>query len=101
MAAAMGFPQLANMFYYGKEYSSKKQKLGKRGEILEEEYRPFSVTDFGEEPWQAAEQLEALTEVADTGETDENSVDALIRQLTAGKSSSTTLDELMNIIGKG
>ncbi len=98
MAAAMGFPQLANMFYYGKEYASKKQKLGKHGEIIEEEYRPFSVTDFGEEPWQAAEQA---AEVADTGETDENSLDAFIQKLTAGDSSSTTLDELMQIIGKG
>jgi hypothetical protein len=97
MAAAMGFPQLANMFYYGKEYSSKKQKLGKHGEIIEQEYRPFSVTDFGEEPWQAAEQA---AEVADTGETDENSIEALIAQITAGNSPSASIEELMNIIGK-
>ena len=96
--AAMGLPQLANMFYYGKEYGSQKQKLGKKGELLEEEFRPLSVTDFGEEAWQAAEQAQ---EVAQAGKSDENSVDALIQAITGGGTSSTSLEELMQIIGRG
>ncbi len=94
----MGLPQLANMFYYGKEYRSQKQKLGKKGELLEEEYRPLSVTDFGEEAWQAAEQLQ---EVAKPDESDENSTEALIQNITRGSASPTSLEELMQIIGRG
>ena len=93
-AAALGFPLLANMFYYGKEFGSKKQKLGERGDLVDEDYRGLSVTAAGAEPWQFAEQL------ADTPKPDENSVDELIQKLTAGDSSATTLDELMNIIGR-
>jgi hypothetical protein len=96
--AAMGLPALANVFYYGKEFGSQKQKLGKKGEILEEDYRPLSVTDFGEEAWQAAEQLQ---EVAQADKTDENDVDALIRKLSGGDASPTSLAELMTIIGRG
>ena len=94
----MGFPALANMFYYGKEFGAQKQKLGKKGELLEEEYRPLSVTDFGEEAWQAAEQAQ---EVAPADKTDENDVDALIRKLSGEEASPTSLDELMQIIGRG
>ena len=93
-AAALGFPLLANMFYYGKEFGSKKQKLGGLGDLVDEDYRGLSVTAAGAEPWQFAEQL------ADTPKPDENSADELIQKLTAGDSSATTLDELMNIIGR-
>jgi len=54
-AAAFGMPQLANVFYYGKEFGSKKQKLTKEGRLEQEEYKPLSVTQAGAEP----EQLDA------------------------------------------
>jgi hypothetical protein len=94
----MGFPALANMFYYGKEFGSQKQKLGKKGELLEEEYRPLSTTEFGVESGQLAEQLQ---EVASADKTDENDVEALIRKLSGEEASPTSLDELMQIIGRG
>jgi hypothetical protein len=40
----MGMPQLANVFYYGKEFGSKKQKLTKKGTVKEEEYKALSVS---------------------------------------------------------
>ena len=85
----MGLPTLASMFYYGKEFGSQKQKLNKQGEIIEEEYHPLSVTDFGEEAWQQ--------EVARGDKTDENDLDALIgRGLPPA-----TVDDLMQIVGRG
>lgn len=56
-AAAIGMPFLANVFYYGKEYRSPKQKV-KNGQLQQAGYREHSVTDFQEEPWQAAAAIE-------------------------------------------
>lgn len=88
VAAAFGMPQLANVFYYGKEFGSKKQKLTKEGK-LEEEYKPLSVTQAGAEPEQIAEQIEAtkktedniVNQVLNTIDDDTVSFDDLIRIL--------------------
>jgi hypothetical protein len=54
--AAAGIPQLANVFYYGKDFTSKKQKITKEGELVEEEYKPLSVVKPGAEIEQLAEE---------------------------------------------
>jgi len=46
---AMGLPELAKMFYYGKEFGVKKQKINARGELVQEEPKPLSVTKAGAE----------------------------------------------------
>jgi hypothetical protein len=88
-AAAFGMPQLANVFYYGKEFGSKKQKLTKEGSIEEEEYKPLSVTQAGVEPEQIAEQIEGKEK------REENSVDQVLK---AVDDDSLSFDDLIRIL---
>ena len=62
--AAAGIPQLANVFYYGKDFSSKKQKLTKEGELVEELYEPLSVVKPGAELEQLAEEAKSKQNTA-------------------------------------
>ena len=88
-AAAFGMPQLANVFYYGKEFGSKKQKLTKEGTIEEKEYKPLSVTQAGVEPEQIAEQIEGKEK------REENSVDQVLRSVD---DDSLSFDDLIRIL---
>jgi len=90
-AAALGIPALANVFYYGKEFGSKKQKLNEKGELVDEEYRPLSVTKAGAE----GELLEDIAEEKKNKENNTN--DAL--DLVLGKSGeSMSFEDLLNIV---
>ena len=94
IAAAFGIPALANVFYYGKDFGSKKQKLTKEGEVADEEYRPLSVTKAGAE----GEMLEDIAEEQKNKENNAN--DAL--DLVLGKSGdSMSIDDLLNIVKGG
>jgi len=62
--AAAGIPQLANVFYYGKDFGTKKQKLTKEGELIEEDYKPLSVVQPGLEVEQLAEEAKSNENVA-------------------------------------
>jgi hypothetical protein len=44
------------VFYYGKDFESKKQKLTKEGELVEELYEPLSVVKPGPELEQLAQE---------------------------------------------
>jgi len=88
-AAAFGMPQLANVFYYGKEFGSKKQKLTKEGRLEQEEYKPLSVTQAGAEPEQLVEQIEG------TEKREENPVDQILR---AVDDDAVSFDELIQIL---
>jgi hypothetical protein len=90
IAAAFGIPALANVFYYGKDFSSKKQKLNKEGDVVEEEYKPLSVTAPG-----AAGEL-----VEEQKNKENNANDAL--DLVLGKSGeSMSVDDLLKIVKGG
>lgn len=91
MAAAIGKPELANVFYYGKEFASKKQKL-KGGKTEREEYKPLSVTKAGA----LGEQIEEQ-QIAAEREKRENPLEQLLAQSDEG----TSFDDLLNIIGRG
>jgi hypothetical protein len=52
------------VFYYGKEFGSKKQKLTKEGELVEELYEPLSVVKSGAELEQLAEEAKSNENVA-------------------------------------
>jgi hypothetical protein len=91
-AAALGVPALANVFYYGKEFGSKKQRLTKKGTVAEEEFRPLSVTKAGA----VGEMLEEQ-EIAAREKSKENDLDQMFAQQEPG----TSLDDLLNIIGRG
>jgi hypothetical protein len=85
-AAAFGVPQLANVFYYGKEFGSKKQHLNKKGELEEEEYKPLSVERPGPEP------------VAEKAKVSENDISGLLEHILGKSSDSASLDEILNIV---
>jgi len=90
-AAALGIPALANVFYYGKEFGSKKQKLNEKGELIDEDYKPLSVTKAGAEG-------ELMEEIAEEKKTKENNTDDAL-DLVLGKSSdSMSFDDLLNIV---
>jgi len=92
MAAAFGVPQLANVFYYGKEFGSKKQKLDKEGKIVSDEYEPLSVVKAG------AEGEEESQEVAEGSKTKDNTIVALLEQILGKSSDAATEDELRDIV---
>jgi hypothetical protein len=92
MAAAFGAPQLANVFYYGKEFGTKKQKLNEKGEIIEDEYKPLSVTDFG------PELKDKIEDIAEGEKTKDNSVMALLEQILGKGSDAASEDELRDIV---
>jgi hypothetical protein len=92
MAVALGMPALANVFYYGKEFGSKKQKLDKEGKIIKDEYDPLSVTEFG------PELEDKLENIAERGKTEDNTVVDLLTKILGGGDNAATEDELRNIV---
>jgi len=80
---------LANVFYYGKEFGSKKQKLTKEGKLEEEEYQPLSVTQAGAEPEQIAEQIEGKKK------TEDNIVDQVLKTID---DDTVSFDDLLRIL---
>lgn len=91
MAAAIGRPELANVFYYGKEFGAKKQKL-KGGKPDQEAYKQLSVTKAGA----LGEQIEEQ-QIAEERKKQENPLEQLLAQSDEG----TSIDDLLNIIGRG
>ena len=91
-AAALGVPALANVFYYGKDFGSKKQKLTREGTVAAEDYRPLSVT----KPGALGERLEE-EEIAAREESNENPLEQLLAQNEPG----TSFEDLLNMLGKG
>lgn len=93
-AAALGVPKLADVFYYGKEFGSMKQKLSKKGTVEKEEFKPLSVT----KPGAMGEKLEE-EEIAAREKSEENDGD-YINRLLAQQERGTSLEDLLKIIGR-
>ena len=91
IAAAFGIPQLANVFYYGKEFGSKKQKIDKKGELEDEDYRALSVTKAGAEG-------EMLEDIAEEKKNKENNANDALDLVLGESSDSMSLDDLLNIV---
>ena len=87
--ALLGMPQLADVFYYGKDFSSQKQELDPTGQLVPQEYDPLSVTQKGPEL-----QLDKM------GGTNENDVQALIQQIMASNNGDISPEELAQILGQ-
>ena len=94
IAAAFGIPALANVFYYGKEFGSKRQKLNKKGEIEEEDYRPLSVTKAGAEG-------ELLEDIAEEKKNKENNANDALDLILGKSNDSMSFDDLINIVKGG
>jgi hypothetical protein len=87
--ALLGLPQLGNVFYYGKDFSSQKQQLDPSGRLIQQEYDPLSVSQAGPEL-----QLDKM------GGTNENDVQALIQQIMANSGGNISPEELAQILGQ-
>ena len=83
-------PALANVFYYGKDFSSKKQKLDKKGELEEEEYKPLSVTAPG-----------AMGELVEEQKNKENNTNDALDLILGKSGESMSVDDLLNIVKGG
>ena len=94
MAAAFSTPALANVFYYGKDFGSKKQKVGKKGELEQEDYKELSVTKAGA-------QGEQIEELAQSKKNDENGADDLLSRITRGDDNTASSEEIEDIVRKG
>lgn len=96
-ALAVGQPWLADVFYYGKEWRSPRQRM-KDGKLQQAQFREHSVTDFQEEPWQAAAAMEEA-QSSPTG------VDADYADEDNGGDSEgrapDIVDTLMSVLGQG
>ena len=88
--ALLGLPQLGNVFYYGKDFSSQRQELDPSGRLIQQEYDPLSVTQAGPEL-----QLDKMAG------SNENDVQALIEQIMASNGGNISPEELAQILGQG
>jgi len=101
---AMGLPALANVFYYGKEFGAKKQKLNEKGQLVDEEYKPLSVTKAGAEGDESDYTTEAVlpidksAPVAQDTKVSENDVNGLLDHILGKSEDAASLDDLLNIV---
>jgi hypothetical protein len=86
---------LANVFYYGKDFSSQKQKVDKQGRLIQEDYKELSVTKAGAEGERDEEEL------ARKDKTDENDVEEMLTKLLGESDNATTQEELEEILRQG
>ena len=80
------------MFYYGKDFGSQMQKLDENGQIINETYKPLSVTEAG------PETEETPKDIAESGKTEDNSVMTMLEQILGKNNSAVSEDDLRNII---
>lgn len=98
-------PQLANVFYYGKDFGTKKKEVGKAPK-----YKALSVTKAGAlgeqiEEAEAAKQEEglqahqrAMQNLAQMQETKENDINGLLDQILGTSTDTVSFDDLLNIV---
>ena len=78
-------------FYYGKEFSAPTQQIGSKGELIQQQYQPLSVTLPGKEP-----EFLKPKPVVPGEKTEENDISSLI-----GSGEDIDLNELIDILGRG
>ena len=83
---------LANVFYYGKDFTGQEQKIGPSGELMMTPYNDLSVTQAGAEP-----EPQAIP-VAQEAKGGENDISALLQQIMSSGDNNMTQEELMQII---
>lgn len=84
------------MFYYGKDFGSKKQKVSKSGKLEQQEYKALSVTKAGAEGEKIEEE-----ELARKDKTDENDVEELLKKIEGSSDNAATPEEIEEIIRQG
>jgi hypothetical protein len=89
-----GLPQLANVFYYGKDFGSKKPMFDKTGQLEQDEYDPLSVTKAG-----AAGEL--AEDIAEEKKNDENNANDALDLILGESNNSMSIDDILNIVKGG
>jgi hypothetical protein len=78
-------PDLADVFYFGKDFSTPMQSISKTGELVQSPYKGLSVSQKGKE-------------IASSGGTGENDVYNLLNEIMS-KGNKTSLNDLLEILG--
>jgi hypothetical protein len=81
-------PPLANVFYYGKDFSTQKQQVGPGGQLMQAPYRELSVSTPGAE-----------APVAQQARTEENDADSMLQRILSQQDDNVTMEELMRLLG--
>jgi hypothetical protein len=85
-------PELAKVFYFGKNFGGQQQKLSPEGELLTTPYNQLSVTQAGAEP------MPQPIPVAQDAKGGENDISALLQQIMSSGDPNMTQEELMQLI---
>ena len=85
-------PELAKVFYFGKNFGGQQQKLSPEGELLATPYNQLSVTQAGAEP------MPQPIPVAQDAKGGENDISALLQQIMSSGDPNMTQEELMQLI---
>lgn len=85
-------PELAKVFYFGKNFGGQQQQLSPEGELLTTPYHELSVTQAGAEP------MPQPISVAQDAKGGENDISALLQQIMSSGDPNMTQEELMQLI---
>jgi len=85
-------PELAKVFYFGKNFGGQQQQLSPEGELLTTPYNQLSVTQAGAEP------MPQPIPVAQDAKGGENDISALLQQIMSSGDPNITQEELMQLI---
>jgi hypothetical protein len=85
-------PELAKVFYFGKNFGGQQQQLSPEGELLTTPYNQLSVTQAGAEP------MPQPIPVAQDAKGGENDISALLQQIMSSGDPNMTQEELMQLI---
>jgi len=97
LATALGIPALANVFYYGKQFGAKFEKVDKYGHLIEEPYKPLSVTKPGAEGDESDYSGGDLP-VAKSNQTGENTTEDPVAKLLGGTDNSVSMNDILKIV---
>ena len=85
-------PELAKVFYFGKNFGGQQQQLSPEGELLTTPYNQLSVTQAGAEP------MPQPIPIAQDAKGGENDISALLQQIMSSGDPNMTQEELMQLI---
>jgi len=97
LATALGIPALANVFYYGKQFGAKFEKVDKYGHLIEEPYKPLSVTKAGAEG-DESDYYGSDLPVAKSDQTSENTGNDTVSKLLSSADNSVSMDDILKIV---
>ena len=92
LAGSFGTQQLANVFYYGKDFGAKKHKIDAEGDVSMTPFKSLSVTKAG------AELDPESIPIAEAAKEGENDISELLEQIMSSGDNNMTQDDLIQLI---